>query len=73
MNLASLLRQRSAGAHPIGIGLIGAGKFGTMFLAQVQQTPGLRLVGIADIFPEKIQGALDKVAWTNEIPLRRVR
>ena len=53
MNLASLLRQRSAGAHPIGIGLIGAGKFGTMFLAQVQQTPGLRLVGIADIFPEK--------------------
>jgi len=70
VNLSSSLRQRSADARPIGIGLIGAGKFGTMFLAQVQKTPGLRLVGIADILPEKIQGALDKVHWTDDIPLK---
>jgi predicted homoserine dehydrogenase-like protein len=30
---------------PIRIGLIGAGKFGSMYLAQVPHTPGVHLVG----------------------------
>ena len=48
MNLYSKLRQRAALNKPIRIGLIGAGKFGSMYLAQVPRTPGVHLVGIAD-------------------------
>lgn len=31
--------------------LIGAGKFGSMYLAQVPKTPGLHLAAIADLSP----------------------
>ncbi len=34
MNLSSLLLEREAAGRPVTIGLIGAGKFGTMFLSQ---------------------------------------
>ena len=34
------------------IGLIGAGKFGSMYLAQIPRTPGVHLVGIADLSPD---------------------
>jgi len=49
MNLHSLLREREAAGRPIRVGLIGAGKFGTMFLAQARRTPGLHLLAIADL------------------------
>ena len=45
MNLFSKLRTLD---RPITLALIGAGKFGTMFLAQVLRTPGIHLAGIAD-------------------------
>ena len=51
MNLTRLLQQRVAGGHPLRIGLIGAGKFGSMYLAQIPRTPGVHLVGIADLNP----------------------
>jgi predicted homoserine dehydrogenase-like protein len=31
MNLYRLLQQRAAGGRPVRVGLIGAGKFGSMF------------------------------------------
>jgi predicted homoserine dehydrogenase-like protein len=34
MNLFKKLQERAALGNPIRIGMIGAGKFGTMFLAQ---------------------------------------
>ena len=43
MNLYHLLQQRAATKRPIQIGLIGAGKFGTMFLAQARLTPGMHI------------------------------
>ena len=43
MNLHAKLQQRAAAGKPIRIGLIGAGKFGSMFLAQVPHTPGLEV------------------------------
>ena len=46
MNLYALLRRRAA--SPVRVGLIGCGKFGSMFLAQARRTPGLHVVGIAD-------------------------
>lgn len=39
MNLYRLLKQREADQKPLRVALIGAGKFGSMFLSQVQRTP----------------------------------
>ena len=51
MNLHRKLQQRAAENRPVRIGLIGAGKFGSMYLAQIPRTPGVHLVGIADLSP----------------------
>ena len=51
MNLYTKLQQRAADNKPIRIGLIGAGKFGSMYLAQIPKTPGVHLVAIADLSP----------------------
>ena len=43
MNLHRLLREREDAGKPLRVGLIGAGKFGSMYLAQAQRTPGMHL------------------------------
>lgn len=43
MNLQSLLTARVEAGKPVRAGLIGAGKFGSMFLAQVPSIKGLEL------------------------------
>ena len=63
MNLHTLLKKRAADNNPIRVALIGAGKFGTMFLSQVPRTPGLHLVAIADLSPERAQDALTRLNW----------
>lgn len=50
--------------RPIRVGLIGAGKFGSMFLAQVPTTTGIRVVAIADLSVERAQAACLNVGWT---------
>jgi predicted homoserine dehydrogenase-like protein len=52
MSLHAQLQRREAEKKPIRIGLIGAGKFGSMYLAQIPRTPGVHLVGIADLSPD---------------------
>ena len=42
MNLYRLLGERSAAGKPVRVALIGAGKFGSMFLSQVPHTRGTR-------------------------------
>ena len=64
MNLYAKLRQRAANQNPIRVGLIGAGKFGSMYLAQVPKTPGLHLVAIADLSPDSAKRNLRRVGWT---------
>ncbi len=63
MNLHHKLQQRAAQGQPIRVGLIGAGKFGSMYLAQVPRTPGVHLVGIADLSPEAARRNLARVGW----------
>ncbi|MFL9925737.1 SAF domain-containing protein [Herbaspirillum lusitanum] len=48
---------------PVRVGLIGAGKFGSMFLSQVPRTPGVHLLGIADLSPQRAQESLQRVGW----------
>jgi predicted homoserine dehydrogenase-like protein len=66
MNLHALLSQRAQQHHPIRVALIGAGKFGTMFLSQVPRTPGLHLTAIADLSPQRARDALMRVGWPIE-------
>ena len=61
MNLYAKLRQREQ--NPLRIGVIGAGKFGAMYIAQVPRTPGVHLVGIADLSPANAKENLQRVGW----------
>jgi predicted homoserine dehydrogenase-like protein len=60
LNLFQKLKERE---KPLRIGLIGAGKFAAMYLAQVPKTPGIRLVGIADLAPDNARANLARVGW----------
>ena len=66
MSLHHALLRRAADNNPIRIGLIGAGKFGSMYLAQIPRTPGVHLVGIADLSPDAARTNLARVGWRDE-------
>lgn len=66
MNLYRLLQQRAEMENPIRIGAIGAGKFGTMFLAQLRLTPGMKLVGIATRHPARAKQSCLRAHWPEE-------
>ena len=63
MNLARLCAERAAEGRPVRAGLIGAGKFGSMFLAQVPTIEGLEVAAIADLDPERARAACRAVGW----------
>jgi predicted homoserine dehydrogenase-like protein len=63
MNLHRLLQQRAASGKPVRVGLIGAGKFGSMFLNQVPTMAGLEVSVIADLDPERARNACRTVGW----------
>ncbi|WP_442597991.1 NAD(P)H-dependent oxidoreductase [Parapusillimonas sp. JC17] len=63
MSLYAKLQKRAADNRPIRVGLIGAGKFGAMYLAQIPRTPGVHLVGIADLSPDAARTNLGRVGW----------
>jgi len=65
MNLYAKLSERRE--RPLRVGLIGAGKFAAMYLAQVPNTPGVRLVGIADLAPDNARANLARVGWKPEL------
>jgi predicted homoserine dehydrogenase-like protein len=66
MNLYHLLNRRHDSGKPLCVGLIGAGKFGSMFLAQAQRMLGVHLMAIADLAPERAQEALRRCGWSDE-------
>jgi len=66
MNLYAMLRARAAQGKPLRLGVIGAGKFAAMYLAQVPKTPGIHLVGIADLAPANARTNLQRVGWNEE-------
>jgi predicted homoserine dehydrogenase-like protein len=63
MSLHTQLLRRAADNNPIRVGLIGAGKFGSMYLAQVPRTPGVHLAAIADLSPSAAKTNLARVGW----------
>src|SRR3954454_13051982 len=66
MNLHSLLQARAAQARPVRVVLIGAGKFGSMYLSQARRTPGVHVLAVADLAPDRARGSLARVGWEPE-------
>ena len=63
MNLYSSLARLEKQNKPIRVGLIGAGKFGSMFLAQAARLPGIHIIGIVDLNPAVARSNLELVGW----------
>ena len=63
MNLHAKLLEREAAGKPVTVGLIGAGKFGTMFLAQARLTQGLHIAGVADLNVARAKSQLKAAGW----------
>jgi predicted homoserine dehydrogenase-like protein len=66
VNLHTLLLEREALGRPVTVGLIGAGKFGTMFLTQVRRTRGMHLAGLADLDAARARAQLATAGWPDE-------
>ena len=66
MNLHRKLLERAEAGRPVRVGLIGAGKFGAMFLAQARLTAGFHVMAIADLAPENARKALERTGWPAE-------
>lgn len=63
MSLYRLARERAATGNPVRVGLIGAGKFGSMFLNQVPSMHGVEVAVVADLDPERARSACRSVGW----------
>ena len=66
MNLARLAAEAQARGKPVRAGVIGAGKFGSMFLSQVPTIAGLEVAAIADLSPERARAACRGVDWSDD-------
>ncbi|PTM40978.1 Gfo/Idh/MocA family oxidoreductase [Bosea sp. 124] len=66
MNLHSKLLERKAAGKPVTVAVIGAGKFGTMFLSQVRNTAGMQVVGVADLNTARARSQLKLACWPDE-------
>ena len=63
MNLNAMLAARAEASKPVRVGLIGAGKFGSMFLAQAPFINGIEIAVIADLDPDRAGAACRTVGW----------
>ncbi len=72
MNLMPKLAARREAGKPVRAALIGAGKFGSMFLSQVPHIEGLEVAVIADLDPERARAACRNVGW-DEARIARTR
>ncbi len=66
MSLHAKLLEREAKGQPVRVGVIGAGKFGAMFLAQVPNLPGMHLMAIGDLSPANALRSIERIGWKTE-------
>jgi predicted homoserine dehydrogenase-like protein len=66
LNLHKMLLERQAQGRPVSVGLVGAGKFGTMFLAQARTTDGMQVVAVADLNVPRARAQLRTASWPEE-------
>ena len=65
MNLSTLAQARAENGRPVRAALIGAGKFGSMFLAQAPHVAGLSVTHIVDLDPDRARAACRAVGWSS--------
>lgn len=65
-SLAWELARRDEQGRPVRVALVGAGKFGTMFLAQALHTQGVHILGVCDLSPRRAREALRRAGWSEE-------
>lgn len=65
-SLSTKLAEREAAGKPIQVGLIGAGKFGSMFISQSHRTLGVRLACIADLSADRARAALKRTGYPED-------
>ncbi|MBQ6117436.1 MAG: hypothetical protein IJL08_08990 [Oscillospiraceae bacterium] len=66
MNFYTMLKAKAERGEPARVGLIGTGKFGTMYLSQVRKVPGVHLVGIAELNLPRAFASLKRTMWPDE-------
>ncbi|UTX53155.1 NAD(P)H-dependent oxidoreductase [Leucobacter aridicollis] len=66
MNLYDLMQQRAQAAGPIRVGVIGAGKFASMFLTQAAGQPEFHVIGVAELDPARAEASLARTGWDAE-------
>lgn len=65
-SLSTKLAALEAAGKPIQVGIIGAGKFGSMFISQSHRTPGIRLAAIADLSKDRALLALKRTGYPKD-------
>jgi predicted homoserine dehydrogenase-like protein len=63
VNLFSKLLEREAAGRPVTVGLIGAGKFGTMYLSQARLTRGMQVAAVVDLDLQRAKSQLNTAGW----------
>ena len=66
MAFSRLLAQRAEMGRPITVALIGAGKFGTMFLAQARRIRGIHVAAVVDLSVDQACGAMALTGWPHQ-------
>jgi predicted homoserine dehydrogenase-like protein len=61
--LLGRLQERAADGRPIGVAVVGGGVFASLYLAQALRTPGIRIVGVADLVPARVRERLSGAGW----------
>ncbi|MGI9412884.1 MAG: NAD(P)H-dependent oxidoreductase [Hyphomicrobiales bacterium] len=66
-HLPELIARRLETDGPIRVAVIGAGKFASMFLAQVPTSPHIEVVAIADLDVDRARAACHTVGWPHDM------
>lgn len=64
MNFHRYISARHATGKPVSVGVIGAGKFTSMFFAQAQRTPGIAVSAVCDIDLARATQNLKRAGYT---------
>ena len=67
MTLHAKLLERESAGKPVTVGVIGAGKFGTMYLSQARLTAGTHVVAVADLDIARARSQLNNAGWPAEL------
>ena len=66
MNLFTALEQRQNEGKPVRVGIIGAGKFAAMFMAQSIRTPGISLKAVCDLDLDRAKNQLINAGYRTD-------